>query len=300
MFLIIIEKFPLDLTVDVLTKHIRSLQLPITKPELVKAFKKEADFDKDVKKGPVFMKFYTETCPHCKALKRPYQRFAQHFENIVEFMDVDCKAHASFCSKNPVKGYPTLVLFNNGKKISFNEGDRSFITVEKFLNKHLNLEVRDFNNVGVSKSKNDNDVEEAVESEAENHKHDDNDDDDEHENHDHGEEKVEETSEGESSELKDYHSDLIEDLTSTAVQSDPRDKLVLFYKGSDADSEKVINTMENVAKIIKEKGIEFVFAKVNGDLDSNKEFYKSGGFKGAKFFTSLSEGGIRIILVATF
>ena len=139
-----IQKYPHEVKVDVVVKHVKSLFGTVMNPELVGSFMGEENLNYKIQatKRPVFMKFYIDTCVHCKALKLPFQRFAKFYENSVIFMEVNCNSDAvasNFCSKNQASGYPTLILFTEKSSVKFEAGDRSFITIEKFLFEHTGI-----------------------------------------------------------------------------------------------------------------------------------------------------------------
>lgn len=63
--------------------------------------------------------FYAPWCPHCKRIKPEYAKVAKEVntENIVEgaLGAVDCTAEKQLCTKQEVKGYPTLKYFKDGE-----------------------------------------------------------------------------------------------------------------------------------------------------------------------------------------
>ena len=78
---------------------------------------------------PVFVKFYSPNCGHCRAMAEDFAEAATTFSDVV-FGGVDCTAHSAVCDAHKVTGYPTLLLFQAGKSegIEFT-GSRS---VDKF------------------------------------------------------------------------------------------------------------------------------------------------------------------------
>ncbi|CAG8451955.1 11807_t:CDS:2 [Diversispora eburnea] len=106
------------------------------------------DFDKRIETGrwwddlksvtiKRFVKFYAPWCHHCKNLAPTWIKLAEEqgeYLGTKEFYiaDVDCTLNGDVCDRNGVQGYPSLFLFDNGKKIkSYNE-NRSLGNLIKF------------------------------------------------------------------------------------------------------------------------------------------------------------------------
>jgi thioredoxin-like negative regulator of GroEL len=51
--------------------------------------------------------------------------------------EVNCESHRQLCTKYNINGYPSLVLYNNGKKIGDYLGSRDIDSFTSFLNSHL-------------------------------------------------------------------------------------------------------------------------------------------------------------------
>lgn len=77
----------------------------------------DADFEKTIERGFHFVKFYAPWCGHCKRLAPIWTNLAKHFKDHakIKVAKVDCTKNKDTCSKNKVKGYPTLIMFAEGK-----------------------------------------------------------------------------------------------------------------------------------------------------------------------------------------
>ena len=86
------------------------------------------------KTKPVFVKYYEEWCGHCKKLKKHFQQSSKDAPDWT-FLEVECSksdAHQGFCGMGGVEGFPTLVIFKDGKKKKY-EGGRTFADMTKYI-----------------------------------------------------------------------------------------------------------------------------------------------------------------------
>lgn len=99
----------------------------------------EDNFDKHVSSGKHFVKFYAPWCGHCQKLAPIWEELAQSLEsdNSVGIAKVDCTQHRNVCNQFDVKGYPTLLWIEDGKKIDKYQGARAQENLKTYIKEKM-------------------------------------------------------------------------------------------------------------------------------------------------------------------
>ncbi|XP_022904221.1 thioredoxin domain-containing protein 5 homolog [Onthophagus taurus] len=102
----------------------------------------EDSFDKHIESGKHFIKFYAPWCGHCQKLAPTWEELAKslEFQPDVTIGKVDCTQYRSVCNQHEVKGYPTLLWFEDGKKIQKYQGSRTHEDLKSFVGKMMGSE----------------------------------------------------------------------------------------------------------------------------------------------------------------
>lgn len=99
-------------------------------------------FDEGISKGISFVKFFAPWCGHCKRLASTWSELGKMFstEDNVKIIKVDCTndENKKLCNEQVLEGFPTLLLYHDGKKISEYNGSRGLDDLYEFIMNHKN------------------------------------------------------------------------------------------------------------------------------------------------------------------
>uniref|UniRef100_U5ER38 Putative pretaporter n=1 Tax=Corethrella appendiculata TaxID=1370023 RepID=U5ER38_9DIPT len=97
----------------------------------------EQTFAKHVSLGKHFVKFYAPWCGHCQKLAPVWDELARTFEHdtSVKIAKIDCTQYRPICTEFDVKGYPTLLWIEDGKKIEKYSGSRAHEDLKAYVDK---------------------------------------------------------------------------------------------------------------------------------------------------------------------
>uniref|UniRef100_A0A1I8PHM3 Thioredoxin domain-containing protein n=1 Tax=Stomoxys calcitrans TaxID=35570 RepID=A0A1I8PHM3_STOCA len=99
----------------------------------------EDNFAKHISSGNHFVKFYAPWCSHCQRLAPTWEQLAKTVQNIqdVSIAKIDCTVYRPICQDFEVKGYPTLLWIEDGKKIEKYPGARGHDELHAYVKKML-------------------------------------------------------------------------------------------------------------------------------------------------------------------
>lgn len=105
------------------------------------------NFEKHVSSGKHFVKFYAPWCGHCQKLAPVWERLAEslEYEPEVGVAKIDCTQFRSICNNFDIKGYPTLLWLEDGKRIDKYQGHRTHEELKTYVNKMLGSNKEDIN-----------------------------------------------------------------------------------------------------------------------------------------------------------
>ncbi|XP_030378517.1 thioredoxin domain-containing protein 5 homolog [Scaptodrosophila lebanonensis] len=109
-----------------------------TNPNIGKVVELTEDtFAKHVSSGNHFVKFFAPWCSHCQRLAPTWEELAKELikETGVTISKIDCTQYRPICQDFEVKGYPTLLWIEDGKKIEKYSGSRDLDTLKSYVEK---------------------------------------------------------------------------------------------------------------------------------------------------------------------
>ena len=79
----------------------------------------DTNWEKTVEKGdkPVFVMFYTDTCPYCKQMEPSFLEYSDEFKDKVVFARVNLMKSPTIMNRYSIMGTPTFKFFCNGKPV---------------------------------------------------------------------------------------------------------------------------------------------------------------------------------------
>ena len=78
--------------------------------------------------------FYAPWCPHCKDVMDDWKKVSEnHKGDNVTVKKINCEATPEEATKNGVEGFPTIILFRDGKDPVTFSGDRTASSIETFI-----------------------------------------------------------------------------------------------------------------------------------------------------------------------
>ncbi|KFB36747.1 AGAP000044-PA-like protein [Anopheles sinensis] len=97
----------------------------------------EDTFAKHISSGKHFVKFYAPWCGHCTKLAPTWEELARSLEHErdIQVSKIDCTQYRPICTDFEVKGYPTLLWIEDGKKIEKYTGPRSHDDLKAYVAK---------------------------------------------------------------------------------------------------------------------------------------------------------------------
>ncbi|KAJ2517371.1 hypothetical protein GGI11_003171 [Coemansia sp. RSA 2049] len=94
------------------------------------------NFAEKTSKGPWFIKFYAEWCPHCQHLAPVWEKLADSVKGRINIGSVNCEKTGSLCTSHGVQGYPTLKMLWEGETNDY-KGSRDLENLLDYVDRML-------------------------------------------------------------------------------------------------------------------------------------------------------------------
>ncbi|CAF0838472.1 unnamed protein product [Adineta ricciae] len=97
------------------------------------------NFNAITSKGFAFIVFFAPWCKHCKVLKPVFQELAKQMINTQGLLlaTVDCTSEQNLCAKHAIKGYPTLIWFENGHEKDRYSESRELESMKRYIEQNM-------------------------------------------------------------------------------------------------------------------------------------------------------------------
>jgi thioredoxin 1 len=99
---------------------------------MIKELVKE-EFNNDLAEGAVLVDFYSKTCGPCKMLAFILKDIDSKLGDKVKIIKVDFEENPDLIEKYNVEGYPTLIMFKDGKEVSRKSGLQQKPVISKMI-----------------------------------------------------------------------------------------------------------------------------------------------------------------------
>lgn len=99
----------------------------------------DANFNVATAKGVTFVKFFAPWCGHCKKMAPAWKSLGSMYDSNVDVTigEVDCTVEKQTCATEGVRGYPTVLLFIDGKNVGKYSDKRSELEMSQFIESHI-------------------------------------------------------------------------------------------------------------------------------------------------------------------
>jgi len=99
----------------------------------------DQNFEEEIKKAnkPVLVDFWTEWCSPCQILTPILEKVIEEFKDKIIFAKVNLDEAPIISQRYGIEKIPTVILFKEGRPISFFEGLRGEDEIKNWLNEVL-------------------------------------------------------------------------------------------------------------------------------------------------------------------
>ncbi len=89
----------------------------------------------DKESAPILVDFWAEWCGPCRALSPVIDELSQEFQGKIKFAKVNVDEAGAIASQFGIRGIPTLLLFQGGKKVNELVGNQTKDKLRAMLTK---------------------------------------------------------------------------------------------------------------------------------------------------------------------
>jgi thioredoxin-like negative regulator of GroEL len=81
----------------------------------------------------VVIKFYSKTCPPCKAIAPHFEALAKEYSNFAHFLSIDAHVHGAISNQFGIRAVPSFVVLAQGKQPAIFKGSQHLAAVRSTL-----------------------------------------------------------------------------------------------------------------------------------------------------------------------
>jgi thioredoxin 1 len=90
---------------------------------------------------PVLAEFYSQSDAHSANMKEPLTQLANESQGFVRVVRIDASANAALTGRYDIKGFPSFVLFKDGKAVNGTSGEMAKKELENWVKRELDIPV---------------------------------------------------------------------------------------------------------------------------------------------------------------
>lgn len=100
----------------------------------------KADIDKIIKESTnVTVLYYSDMCGHCIQLKPVWAKICKKFAKSLDVVIINVESsniqHLKAKYRDGISGFPTILKYNKGKRVSEFQGNRNMTDIGKYIKK---------------------------------------------------------------------------------------------------------------------------------------------------------------------
>lgn len=99
-----------------------------------------ANFTELTTNGLWFIEHYSPYCGHCRRFEPTWEELVGDCEQelpSVQLAQVNCAAYGDLCEANKIRGYPSILFYEDGNMLEEYKGNRDLDDLKQFLQRHV-------------------------------------------------------------------------------------------------------------------------------------------------------------------
>ena len=97
----------------------------------------QTKFENLLKKGTVVAYYHWNICGHCKAFTPLWKKITRQYKDKILFANIEFQGMQAMDESYKVEGFPSIIIYKNGKKKKEFVGERTPERLDAFLKKNV-------------------------------------------------------------------------------------------------------------------------------------------------------------------